>query len=83
MKVRRDGGWGWKPFDLVLTVESEEEAKAFYAIFNYAPNMDILPEGVGEIVREAIGRKYSDLGASQLIARGVYYREFYRGKKED
>ncbi|KKL86071.1 hypothetical protein LCGC14_1948430 [marine sediment metagenome] len=82
MKARRDGGWGWKPFDVVLTVESEEEAKALYAIFNYSPNVNLLPEDASDEIRKAIGGKYSTLGTSQLIARGVCYREFYLGKRE-
>ncbi len=81
MKARREGGWEWKPFDVVLTVESEEEAKALYAIFNYCPNEDILPEGRAKQVRDAIGGRYGDLGGGQLIARGVHYEEFYRSKR--
>ena len=81
MKARREGGWGWKPFDVVLTVESEEEAKALYAIFNYCPNEDILPEGGAKQVRDAIGGRYGDPGGGQLIARGVHYGEFYRSKR--
>ena len=83
MKARRDGGLGWKPFDVVLTVESEEEARALYAIFNYVPNIDMLPDGTGEIVRKAIGERYGELGPDQLIARSVTYGKFYHGKKED
>ena len=71
------------PFDVILTVESEEEARALYAIFNYSPNVNLLPGGDGAVVREAIGEKYGDLGPSTLIAKGVYYREFYRGKRGD
>ena len=71
------------PFDVTFTIESEAEAKALYAIFNYCPNVNILPEGMGDTIRKAIGEKYGDLGSSTLIARGVQYREFYSGKKED
>ncbi|KKK85838.1 hypothetical protein LCGC14_2769270, partial [marine sediment metagenome] len=70
-------------FKIDFIVESEAEAKALYAIFNYCPNVNILPEGMGDTIRKAIGEKYSDLGSSTLIARGVQYREFYSGKKED
>ena len=83
MKARREGGWGWKPFDVVLTVESEAEARALYAIFNYSPNVDILPNGTGEIVRKVMGERYRELGPGQLIARGVTHDKFYRSKKED
>ena len=83
MKVRRDGGWRWKPFDVVLTIESEEEARALYAIFNYSHNVDILPEEAGDNIRKAIGKRYGDLNGSQLIARGVHYGVFYKSKRED
>ena len=84
MKVQRDQeGVGFRVFDVTLTIESEEEARALYAIFNYSLNRDILPGDAGEEIRKAIGRKYGDLGPSQLIARGVHYQDFYRLKKED
>ena len=84
MKARRDPeGVRFHAFAITLTVESEEEARALYAIFNYSPNVDILPEDAGDEITKAIGEKYSNLGTSQLIARGVYYRGFYKGKKED
>ena len=82
MKVHRDiQGLGFRSFDVTLTIESEEEAKALYAIFNYCPNEDILPEGGAKQVRDAIGGRYGDLDGGQLIARGVHYEEFYRSKR--
>ena len=84
MKVQRDPeGVGFRPFDITLTVESEEEARALYAIFNYSPNVDLLPRESGGNIKKAIGEKYSTLGTSQLIARGVCYGHFYHPKKED
>ena len=84
MKVRRDReGLRFGSFDVTLTIESEEEARALYAIFNYTYNVDLLPRGVDGEVKKAIGCKYGDLGDSQYIAKGVYYRHFYRSKKED
>ena len=93
MKVRRmakfmyikniDDAWGWKPFNIVFAVESEAEARALYAIFNYGPNVDILPEDVDEEIRKAIGGKHGNISFNELIARGVSYEEFYRGKKGD
>ena len=71
------------PFDVTFTVESEEEARALYAIFNYVPNINVLPDGAGEIVRKVIGERYEKLGPDQLIARGVTYGKFYSRKKED
>ena len=83
MKVRRDReGVGFHAFDVTLTIESEEEARALYAIFNYSPNVDILPEDMGAEIRKAIREKHSTLGASQPIARGVCYGVFYKSKRE-
>ena len=73
----------FRAFDVTFTIESEAEARALYAIFNYSPNIDILPAGEDEDIREAIGHKYGDLGDSQYIARGVYYGHFYCSKKQD
>ena len=83
MKVRTDReGVGFPAFDITFTVESEEEARALYAIFNYSPNVNLLPEDAGAEIRKAIGEKYSTLGTSELIARGVCYREFFLRKRE-
>ena len=84
MKVQRDReGVGFPAFDVTFTVESEEEARALYAIFNYTSNVDLLPEDASAEIRKAIGEKYSDLGFDQLIARGVDYSNFYRRKVQD
>ena len=84
MKVQRDReGVGFHTFDVTFTIESEEEARALYAIFNYVPNIALLPNGTGEIVRKVMGEKFRELGPDQLIARGVTYSKFYPGKKEN
>jgi len=87
MKVHRDTrGLRFRPFDITLTVESEEEARALYAVFNYSPNVDLLSFGACEPVRKAIGEKYSYLGADgadNVIARGITYGTFYRHKNRD
>lgn len=84
MKVNRFGDKpGFHPFDITLTVETEDEARALYAIFNYSPNVDILPEKISDEIRDQIGREFGELGSSQVIARGVTYSKFYRGKRED
>ena len=84
MRVTKFGGNdGFQEFDITLTIENEEEAKALFAIFNYYSNLDILPEGVGESIRRIIGEKYYDLGPDQMIARGVDYPNFYRRKVQE
>ena len=83
MKVSKNDVVGFQSFKLTLEVESEAEARALYAIFNYSPNVNLLPEDAGAEIGKAIGEKYSTLGTSQLIARGVCYGVFYKSKRED
>ena len=84
MKVLRDReGVGFHAFDVTLTIESEEEARALYAIFNYGPNTDLLPCEIGKIVREVIGGEYGNLAAGSVIAKGITYVTFYRYKMKD
>ena len=83
MKVRRDReGVGFRAFDVTLTIESEEEARALYAIFNYCPNLELFPGDAARDVRHTIGDKFSDTPNGE-IANGVDYDHFYRSKKED
>ena len=70
------------PFDVTLTVESEEEAQALYAIFNYSPNLELFLDDAAGNVRHVIGDKFSDIPNGE-IANGVDYDHFYRAKKED
>ena len=44
---------GFKPFDLVITLESMEEVDAFYAMFNYTP-LYTATRIDGECIRKAI-----------------------------
>ena len=81
MRVNRFGGTQeFQEFDITLTVESEEEARALYAIFNYSPNLDLIPGGGGDKVRGIIGRKFAN-AEEGMIANGVTYEEFYRSKE--
>ncbi len=83
MKVQRiEGVHKFNPFDIIFTVENEEEARAFYAIFNYCSNVDVLPTGKGEEIRLAIGDNFSELSNGE-IANGVNYGTFYNEKKEE
>ena len=82
MKAERFGGKkGFQKFDIILTVESEEEAKALFAIFNYSGNVDLLTNETGQNIRKAIGEEYGNLGPLHLIARGVHFTDFYRSKR--
>ncbi len=74
---------GFTPFDVSLTVESEEEARALYAIFNYSPNVALLTFEACKLVRELIGKEYAHLGAGDVIANGITYANFYHHKNKD
>ena len=70
------------PFDVILTVESEEEARALYAIFNYSPNSGLFPGNAARDVRHTIGHKFRDTVNGE-IANGVTSDQFYSSKRED
>lgn len=68
------------PFDIVFTINNAEEARALYAIFNYCPNTELLPE-LDPSARHAIGEKFSIIPPSSEIANGVTYSKFYSRKE--
>lgn len=72
----------FKPITLEIVIESEEEARALSAIFNYAPNTDLLDPSIAYTIGKHIGEKYRILGEKGIIARGITYEQFYRGKKD-
>ena len=63
------------PMQVVIDVETEEDAQAIYAMFNYFPFTKALGLGSGGMVRADIGEQY--YVATGEIARGVTTREFY------
>ena len=69
----------FEPFNLVISVETEEEARALYAIFNYGPNREVLRSGFASEMIDAIG-EYS-VKYDETIAQGVAYKHFYRAKE--
>jgi len=82
MKVQKiEGIHGFDPFDIIFTVENEEEARGLFAIFNYYPNVTVLPNGKGKEIRSIIGDNFGKLDNGE-IANGVNYRTFYNAKKE-
>jgi len=65
----------FRPFNLTISVESREEAQALYAIFNYCPNIDLLPSAL------SISSLLKDYEISDgIIANKVTYDNFYRSK---
>lgn len=80
MKVSSKKEVGFNPIVLEIVIESEEEARALYAIFNYSPNAELLQPNASRDIVECIGHAYSTFGSKGVIARGVTYEEFYRQK---
>jgi len=81
MKSRKESPTGkFQSFDIIITVESEAEARGLHAIFNYCPNVDVLPESETENLRDLL-EEYEIINSEDEIANGVTYSEFYRSKK--
>ena len=74
------------PFEFTVKVETLEDARAWYAIFNYTPNTNILGiEGSpASAIRNNLINKvgpnndiYVDVG-NEVIANGVTYDQYYK-----
>ena len=68
----------FEPIVLTITLETAEEARAMYAIFNNGRNTALLSKG-GYPVKEALGVDYYVGGNKDVIAQGVTYGKFYGG----
>lgn len=75
MKIQSDKASAFRAIDLTIHIESAEEARALWAIFNHAKNTRFLPSTIAAQLRRAIGQEYE---AYDEIANGVTYAEFYR-----
>ena len=62
------------PLTLTITIESEEEARALYAIFNHRRNVSLLPKNIA--CRKMLS-KYTT-PSEEVIANGVTYEQFYQ-----
>ena len=79
MKIRKSSASpSFTPFDLIFSVESREEAQALYAIFNYVPNLELLPIQQKLVVGEMLA-EYANCH-NNYIANNVTYYDFYRSK---
>ena len=80
MKVsKRSVELDFKPFEIRITVESAEEARALFAIFNHVRNTQLL--GGADEIRDAIGQQYRVARSYDKIAMGVSYEKFYATTK--
>ena len=81
MKVKK-GKDGFQPFALEITIETAEEARALYAIFNHARTESLIhPMSMWEL-RKAIGSEHQvcdGIAPDAEIANGITAREFYGG----
>ena len=65
----------FEPFGIMITVESAEEARALYAIFNHTRNAMLLSDEMPTRIKSAIGAQYYSRGG--LLANGITDSEFY------
>lgn len=75
-QVRKQPEPPFESFDLVITVESEEEARGLYAIFNRTYNTVVLPREMPQKIRDVIGAEYYTLSQ---ITEEVSYKDYYPG----
>ena len=69
------------PFDLVLHIETEEDARAIYAMFNHSDSSAVFPDEVSQGVIQKLdehGNFY--VSVEEEIANGVTYDEYYGSK---
>lgn len=65
------------PVQIVVNIETLEDAHAWYAIFNHNRNTCLLGENVSaDKLEEAVG-ECCYVGHGDVIANGVTYSEFY------
>ena len=73
--IKRNDNFG--PFNLVLTIESKEEAQALYAIFSYVPNIALMVNATADI--RALLEKYRITNG--VIANNITVGPFYKSKQ--
>ena len=72
------------PFEFTVKVETLEEAKAWYAIFNYTPNTNLLgiegskASSIREELRDNAGEAVYVCVGHREIANGVTYDQYYK-----
>ena len=76
MKVSKNGAKGFTSFTINITIESEEEARAMYAIFNHTGNTKLL-SGKAHLITNAIGSQYYVVRAGEIISNGITPEVFY------
>ena len=67
----------FKPFVLEIEVETEEGARALYAIFNNTNNSALLKCGEAQSIKNTIGREYYLLW-NEIISNGITGGDYYK-----
>ena len=67
----------FEPFNLIIAVETIEEAQALYAIFNLVKNNKLLGEASCSDIKSAIGCEHHVAVNDAIIANEVTYQEYY------
>jgi hypothetical protein len=59
------------PLLFEIKIESEEDGRALYAVFNHVDNVKLLGTDLYSTLTQFVAK------SDEVIARGVYYRDWY------
>lgn len=70
----------FKPFELKIVAEIEEELRAIYAIFNLVRNVTLIGDKEAINIRDKIRNSYPDFKTEvdDIIAKGVRRTNYYK-----
>ena len=80
MKVTTNKTEVFNPIQLHITIETVDEARAMYAIFNKTDNTCLLPKDMQTEIKDKIGKDYYVSRSQDIIANDITYRQFYYPK---
>lgn len=75
MKVTNKSMQEFQPFTLEFLIETEEEARAMFAIFNHVDNLELFKNKIYSDT--FLPTKYGSVGDDGVISNGVTYNKFY------
>ena len=67
----------FQPFNLILKVESREDAQALFAIFSHRNNQRLLGSMTAHKICDEIGDEYKTTGGDRIIANGVTAVDYF------
>jgi hypothetical protein len=68
----------FKAIELTITIETEEEAQALYAIFNFTHNRKLLKEKDTNLLLDEIGKKFYIGEKNKIISNNIAYKDYYK-----